>query len=144
MKSYFNLMELAQRRIQNTVENPRWSFLTKTVISHNSNYKSLTFFLQKAPLQIFDWVLNRSLKQQTQRSFFFFFLLKQLMSHCVKSVEIRIFFWPVFSCIRTECRKTRTRKNSAFGHFSRNVKKPIMDTNIKWEKVFKNELSKIF
>ena len=35
-------------------------------------------------------------------------------------------------------------ENSAFGHFSRNVKKPIMDTNSKWEKVFKSELSKIF
>ena len=32
--------------------------------------------------------------------------------HCVKSVQIRSIFWPVFSCIRT-------RKNSVFGHFSR-------------------------
>ena len=28
------------------------------------------------------------------------------------------FFWSVFSFIRTEYRKTRTRKNSVFGHFS--------------------------
>ena len=27
-------------------------------------------------------------------------------------------FWSVFSCIRTEYRKIRTRNNSAFGHFS--------------------------
>ena len=24
--------------------------------------------------------------------------------HCVKSVQIRGYFWPLFSCIRTECR----------------------------------------
>ena len=49
--------------------------------------------------------------------------------HCVKNVQIRSFFWSVFSRIRTEygvslriqseCGKTRTRKNSVFGHFSR-------------------------
>ena len=33
-------------------------------------------------------------------------------NHCVKSVQIRSFFWSVFSCIRT-------RKDSVFGHFSR-------------------------
>ena len=35
------------------------------------------------------------------------------ISHCVKSVQIRSFFWSVFS-------RTRTWKNSIFGHFSRN------------------------
>ena len=46
-------------------------------------------------------------------------------NHCVKSVQIRSFFWSVFSCTRTkhgdqsEYRKIRTRKNSKFGHFSR-------------------------
>ena len=39
-------------------------------------------------------------------------------NHCVKSVQIRSFFWPVFSGIRTEYRKIRTRKNSIFGFFS--------------------------
>ena len=39
--------------------------------------------------------------------------------HCVKSVQIRSFFWSVFSCIRTEYRKIRTGKNSVFGHFLR-------------------------
>ena len=32
--------------------------------------------------------------------------------HCVKSVQIRNFFW-------CECEKIYTRKNSVFGHFSR-------------------------
>ena len=39
--------------------------------------------------------------------------------HCVKSVQRRSYFWSVFSCIRTEYRKIRTRNNSVFGHFSR-------------------------
>ena len=38
--------------------------------------------------------------------------------HCVKSVQIRNYFWSVFSYIRTEYRKIRTRNNSVFGHFS--------------------------
>ena len=33
-------------------------------------------------------------------------------AHCVKSVQIRSFFW-------SECRKIQTRKNSVFGHFLR-------------------------
>ena len=39
--------------------------------------------------------------------------------HCVKSVQIRSYFWSVFSCIQSEYRKIRTRNNSVFGHFSR-------------------------
>ena len=39
--------------------------------------------------------------------------------HRVKSVRTRIYFWSVFSCIRTENRKIQTRNNSVFGHFSR-------------------------
>ena len=38
--------------------------------------------------------------------------------HFVKSVEIRSFYWSVFSCIWTEYRKIRTRKISVFGHFT--------------------------
>ena len=36
-----------------------------------------------------------------------------------KSVQIRSFSWPVFSCIQSKYREIRTRKNSLFGHFSR-------------------------
>ena len=39
----------------------------------------------------------------------------------MKSVQIRSFFWSVFSCIRTEYRKIKTRKNSMFGRFSCSV-----------------------
>ena len=38
--------------------------------------------------------------------------------HCVKIVQIRSYFWSVFSCIQSEYRKIRTRNNSVFGHFS--------------------------
>ena len=37
-------------------------------------------------------------------------------THCVKSVWMLSYFWSVFSCIRTECRKIRTRNNPVFGH----------------------------
>ena len=58
--------------------------------------------------------------------------------HCVKFVQIRSFFWSVFSCIRIEygnllrktkhCMKStqiRTSKSSVFGHFSRSESQPI-------------------
>ena len=45
--------------------------------------------------------------------------------HCMKSVQIRCFFWCAFSCIRTEYlrnqseyKKIQTRKNSLYGQFS--------------------------
>ena len=37
---------------------------------------------------------------------------------CVKIVQMRCYFWSVFSCIRTEYRKIETRNNSVLGHFS--------------------------
>ena len=50
------------------------------------------------------------------------------MIHCVKSVQIRSYFWSVFSCfwteygvnlrVQSEYRKIRTRNNSVFGHIS--------------------------
>ena len=39
-------------------------------------------------------------------------------THCVKCVQIRSFFWSVFSRIQSEWGKTRPRKNSVLGHFS--------------------------
>ena len=42
-------------------------------------------------------------------------------NHCVKSVQIRSFFWSAFSCIRSKYKKIWTRKYSVFGHFSRSV-----------------------
>ena len=39
----------------------------------------------------------------------------------MKRFQIRSLFWFLFSYIRTELRKIRTRKNSVFGHFSHSV-----------------------
>ena len=58
-------------------------------------------------------------------------ILAQRCHHCVKSVQIRRFFWSVISRIRTEYgvslriqskyEKIQTRKNSVFGHFLRSA-----------------------
>ena len=53
------------------------------------------------------------------RSLNYFFNDRLYHNHWVKSVHIRSFFWSAFSCIQSEYRKIRSRKNSAFGHFSR-------------------------
>ena len=37
--------------------------------------------------------------------------------HCVKRVQMRVFFWSVFFCIRTEYKKIRIRKNSVLDIF---------------------------
>ena len=53
---------------------------------------------------------------------------QHLCVHYMKSVQIRIFFWSAFSRIhriQSKYGKTRTRKNSVFGHFSHNIKLKI-------------------
>ena len=56
--------------------------------------------------------------------------------HCVKSVQIRSYFWSLFSCIWTEYRKIRTGNNSLFGHFSRSASFKTFVKYIKiWVKV---------
>ena len=52
------------------------------------------------------------------------------LKHCVKSSQIRSFFRSVFSRIRTEYRKIRTRKNSVFGHFLYSEADTL--TNVSW------------
>ena len=39
-----------------------------------------------------------------------------------ESVQMQSCFCSIFFCIRTECRKMRTRNNPVFGHFSRSEK----------------------
>ena len=50
------------------------------------------------------------------------------MYHCVKSVQIRSFFWSVFPCIRAYYTELRV-KISVFGHFSCSESLPIRITN---------------
>ena len=58
------------------------------------------------------------------------FILIETMGHCVKSVQIRGYFWSVFSYIWTEYRKIRTINNFLFGHFSRNGNEWITHTEL--------------
>ena len=52
------------------------------------------------------------------------------VSDCVKSVQIRSYFWPIFSCI------IRIRNNPLFEHFSRSVKAHIFQNPILHLSVF--------
>ena len=49
----------------------------------------------------------------------FFWLSENYFIHCVKIVQVRSYFWFVFSHTRTEYGKIPTRNNSVLGHFSR-------------------------
>ena len=49
------------------------------------------------------------------------FWIRLWVFHCVKTVQIWSFFWSVFSLIRIEYRRMKTRKNDVFGHFSHRV-----------------------
>ena len=44
---------------------------------------------------------------------------ERTQDHCAKNVQIRSFFWFVFSSIQSKYGKIRTRKNSVFGQFLR-------------------------
>ena len=77
-------------------------FLQKHAASNINNHPLpiLTKFLSYVSPNIFKQPLNHT------RLFF----RTLILTHCMKSVQIRSFFWSVFSCIRT-------KKNSVFGHF---------------------------
>ena len=62
--------------------------------------------------------------EQLKEVFFFVIKIVQYCEwklHCMKSVQIRSYFWSVFSCIQSKYRKIQTRNNSVFGHFSRSA-----------------------
>ena len=59
-------------------------------------------------------------------------VLTQIVSHCVKSAQIRSFSWSVFSYIQSKYGKIRTRKNSISGHFSWSVKH--MENDLQWRR----------
>ena len=65
--------------------------------------------------KLFPWFRSHTWKYNIQAN-------KRLTMHCVKSVQIRSYFWSIYIvnlCIQSEQRKIRTRNNSVFGHFSR-------------------------
>ena len=58
-----------------------------------------------------------------------------MKTRCLKSVQIRSFFWSVFSYIQSKYRKMRTRKYSVFGYFS--LSDIILMTVFKYDGVIK-------
>ena len=52
--------------------------------------------------------------------------------HCVKSVQIQSFFWPLFSRSRAEYGKIWTGKNSAFGQFSGSLISIKLHSSFSW------------
>ena len=76
------------------------------------------------------WVLVIRKFKRFQGKNYIFYTLFLIFFHCVKSVQIRSYFWsafPVFGLyfvnlrIESEYRKIRTRNNFVFGHFSLSV-----------------------
>ena len=58
-----------------------------------------------------------------------------LNNHCMKSVQIRSFFWYVFFCIQSKYRKIRNRKKVWYG-----LKSPYSPRQVKELIPFKNDL----
>ena len=71
--------------------------------------------------QKFSWLLNQREEPVYYLYFIYNFYSTNVCLPCLKSVQIRGYFWSLFSCARTEYRKIRTRNNSVFGHFSGSV-----------------------
>ena len=108
-----------------------WSFLQKylTVLATNYFRKILhhreTFIILFKALQSGVWVFfnilseNETCQNCVTKGSLSPGVPYKNQSTAWKSVQIRNFFWHVFSYIRTEYRKIWTRKNSVFRHFSR-------------------------
>ena len=83
------------------------------------NGRLIVKYIKNEILQTPNLVQIRKLKYPDRIKFCF---LMYLM-HCVKSVQIRSFFWSIFSCIRTEYgdlqKKNTDHKNFEDGHSSR-------------------------
>ena len=75
-------------------------------------------FKNSFSIEHLEWLLLRLLKNEmiSQNS------TSSTSNHCVKSVQIRSYFWPVFSCIQSKYRKIGTRNKSVIGHFSLSVR----------------------
>ena len=97
------------------------------IIWNNSNFSCLLKKIHLLASRLYQNVAQQNLniyqKNSRKKHTFYQFLFCYWTRHCVKSVQIRSYFWSVFSCIRTEYRKMRTRNNSVFGHFSCSVTK---------------------
>ena len=66
--------------------------------------------------------INMEKKRMKAKTKSQFLLVSCLALHCVKSVQIRIFFWSLFSCIRTEYGDLRIRIQIRIGKISSHFK----------------------
>ena len=89
--------------------------MCKQVNGYSTRLKGKNFFVWTVkPIQVFlKW------KRKMICSGFIAILLNN--HHSVKSVQLWSIFWSVFSCIQSEHRKIRTRKNCVSWHFSRSA-----------------------
>ena len=107
-----------QKRIQNPVEHLRWSFSRKQLMA-----LSRQLFSQKAPSQIFNWVLNMLLI--LIHEFMVTLLISLLFAtlplrESVRSPIFSVLYFPAFGLnterysvylrIQSECKKIKTRK----------------------------------
>ena len=96
-----------------TIQDKTNSLMILFVRSNDFPVSSLKFFISDSR-----WPKKRRLQNLKKKKFWKALItLKELATynHCVKIVKIQSFFWSAFSCIRTEWREIRTRKNSVFG-----------------------------
>ena len=86
---------------------------------NETKYKAILAFSKTLPT-----IIESGLASSTNNEYFSKWKnwVEWWKTHCLKSVQIRNFSWSVFSRIQSECGKSRTRKNSVFGHFSRSDK----------------------
>ena len=109
------------RNFQDTFETCKWSFINAFSISMTVPLIRISNELQAHGNNHKTQLRCSTITEIAQRynAMFWYIWFATSKAHCVKCVQIRSFFWSVFSRIRSEYGKIRTRKNSVFGHFSR-------------------------
>ena len=98
--------------------NARWLLRTLKRFYESLNFSLsdiLNEFTRISSILSCDILVRRVVPCFTQNSM----SLVMKSDHCVKNVQIRNFIWSVFSRIQSKYGKIRTKKYSAFGHFSR-------------------------
>ena len=97
-------------------------FQQKRTLCYGEHSAEWGHLLWATPARVYHFQKTRKILDRTRTCLWFHSwscLTGCLICHWVKSVQIRSYFWSIFSCIRTEYRKILTRNNSVFGHFSR-------------------------
>ena len=75
--------------------------------------------------------INFSWINLQRKNFFWVFLFH---GHCIKNVQIRSFFWSLFSWVQTEYRKIRTRKTSYLDTFHAVGPETLLANRLRYER----------